>query len=1035
MINRIDNQIDNQIDNRSDNRSDKQLEKIIEELQPFIKETNNVYLPIGAPNDYIKIILKNKMQIFIVNDQDSSISSAVMYVGVGSDDNPSDLDGLAHYLEHMLFMGSDMYPGSTYFQNQVSTHGGYTNAFTTNESTQYYFSVGNNFLNLLKIFSRFFVHPLFDVKWVDKEVNAVDSEHKKNIGSDGWRLMNVAKKFFVDDINNRFSTGSRETLINSDSVNGNPKILRDRLVEFYNTHYSSDNMILYISHKIDNDTLKQITAMFEMVPIKNTVKRENVAKVKYTDNAMEVLKVKTVNEEHSISIGWLLNGSCRYVNGVCVDAYSILTYILNNSSVGGLYDMLKTTDIVLGVSCGTDRAFSNSCFYNIQIKFTPDGISRWKEILYLVDAYIDNLYTFLTSATYTSTSTSTANTNTDIFDDFYNEKKNRDLLFLQIIDKINGLDLCQYYADVYERYKINLSYVPIAFVLRGDKHVIRNHFMTCLQNMRLELAKVLVYSSLIDEKEFTEIDKFYNTRYEHTTLIVSKTERSQAKIFVDNYMFVTPQKNSRQVSSKEKYIRLPQLNPYIKSIQKLSIIDPIVEGDSSYRRINSSHNNLYYLKKGNTYKTYSVYCIMSIELESLINANSDIFMAILMYCLYISKIRETENAQMRNAKLSVKLISNTNGLIIIVSGYNTNLGMNNIFATVMDWYFKKDDNNTTSININTSIYEMMYRDLMSDLQNYQFSDVYTLVSPEFRVSVNKKHSISNEMMIDSLKKLSPENMSSTKVDNKINYDNFRNVVVDLMSKGQIMGVFGGSITVKQVMSITKYLENIIKPSTLLSLSYNLTNKELSANAVKTNINPNNSEKAIGYGVYLGNMREIGDEWKTKRPMCSMLEIFISDKFSASVRTEKQVGYVAICNIINVNEENNPDLHLVFTVQSTRDDAFDIVKDYVENSVLSEVELITDEEFESMKQSTITKLSQKPNNIHEDCDEFFTALTNTYDTKMLFSAIDDSYIKERASRKKIMVKSLNNLKRSDFVSFVQSIYKNGIYATIRIESLI
>lgn len=88
----------------------------------------------------------------------------------------------------------------------------------------------------------------------------------------------------------------------------------------------------------------------------------------------------------------------------------------------------------------------------------------------------------------------------------------------------------------------------------------------------------------------------------------------------------------------------------------------------------------------------------------------------------------------------------------------------------------------------------------------------------------------------------------------------------------------------------------------------------------------------------------------------------------------------------------------------------------------------------MKQSTITKLSQKPNNIREDCDEFFTVLTNTYDTKMLFSTIDDSYVSERATRKTIMVKSLSTLQRSDFISFVQSVYNKGIYATIRIEPL-
>ena len=297
------------------------------------------------------------------------------------------------------------------------------------------------------------------------------------------------------------------------------------------------------------------------------------------------------------------------------------------------------------------------------------------------------------------------------------------------------------------------------------------------------------------------------------------------------------------------------------------------------------------------------------------------------------------------------------------------------------------------------------------------------------------------MMIDSLKKLSLKNMSnvsSTSIKDQnvinINFNNFSEVVTNLMSKGRIIGVFGGSITVKCVISIIKYLESNISPSELLPLQYTLTDNELSSHSIIKSKNPNNNERAIGYGIYLGNMREVGSEWTEKKPMTMMLEMFIGEKFSASVRTEKQVGYVAICNTINVNEDNNPDIHLVFTVQSTRDDAFDIVKDYVENSVLQEVESISDDEFESMKQSTITRLSQKPDNIYEDCNEIFTALTNTYDTQLLFNSDDDSFMTERINRKKMMVNSLHNMKLNDFVEFVKFVYKKGIYATILIEPM-
>jgi len=310
-----------------------QLDNIIEELGPFIKKTNNVYAPIGDPVDYITITLNNKLRIFLIDDQDSNISSALMYVGIGSKDNPPNLEGLAHYLEHMLFMGSDLYPGGTFVQGEISKYGGYTNAFTANDSTQYFFSVGDNFLDLLKIFSRFFVKPLFDTKWVEKEVNAVNSEHNKNIGSDAWRLMNISRTFYDDGINNRFSTGSRDTLLGSILVNNDPEMLRDHLIKFYDDSYSSDNMVLFISHKIDDESINLISKMFEEVPLKcTTVKNETVHLTPHltpTNNEIDIIRVKTVNKDHGLTIGWLLKGSSHYVDGVNIVSYDVLSNILN----------------------------------------------------------------------------------------------------------------------------------------------------------------------------------------------------------------------------------------------------------------------------------------------------------------------------------------------------------------------------------------------------------------------------------------------------------------------------------------------------------------------------------------------------------------------------------------------------------------------------------------------------------------------------------------------------------------------------------
>ena len=84
----------------------------------------------------------------------------VLYL-VGSYSDPEDIPGLAHFLEHMLFMGTEKYPDENEYSKFLSEHGGGSNAYTSDELTNYYFAVSSdNFEGALDRFSRFFVCPL-----------------------------------------------------------------------------------------------------------------------------------------------------------------------------------------------------------------------------------------------------------------------------------------------------------------------------------------------------------------------------------------------------------------------------------------------------------------------------------------------------------------------------------------------------------------------------------------------------------------------------------------------------------------------------------------------------------------------------------------------------------------------------------------------------------------------------------------------------------------------------------------------------------
>ena len=62
-------------------------------------------------------------------------------VNVGSYNDPPERPGLAHFLEHMIFMGSKKYPQEDSYSNHVSAFGGYCNAYTELEWTNYQFQI------------------------------------------------------------------------------------------------------------------------------------------------------------------------------------------------------------------------------------------------------------------------------------------------------------------------------------------------------------------------------------------------------------------------------------------------------------------------------------------------------------------------------------------------------------------------------------------------------------------------------------------------------------------------------------------------------------------------------------------------------------------------------------------------------------------------------------------------------------------------------------------------------------------------------
>ena len=166
------------------------------------------------------VTLPNGLSVLLVSDPDADKAAAALDTHVGSLCDPPATLGLAHFCEHLLFMGTEKYPAENDYSQFLSAHGGHSNAFTAGDHTNYFFEVAaDHLLPALDRFAQFFISPLFLESSTEREMNAVDSENKKNLQEDTWRLYQL-EKFLSSPLHpyHQFATGKYVAFISSASL-------------------------------------------------------------------------------------------------------------------------------------------------------------------------------------------------------------------------------------------------------------------------------------------------------------------------------------------------------------------------------------------------------------------------------------------------------------------------------------------------------------------------------------------------------------------------------------------------------------------------------------------------------------------------------------------------------------------------------------------------------------------------------------------------------------------------------------------------
>jgi insulysin len=319
-----------------------------------------------------KIRLKNGLEAYIISDSQANKSAASLSVEAGSWDDPLAYPGMAHFCEHMLFMGSKKYPDENTFFKKVLDNGGNANAYTAPDRTVYMFSSDHApFNSTLDVFAQFFIAPLMKQESVNRELLAVNQEYSKSIENDPWRQWMIFKETGNQSHPNaKFSTGTKETL----SI-----IPLSTLHDWFKGHYNANKMHLIILTNQDiNEMAKIVGDTFS--PICNsTPSIRPVEPISSPDQKGHIVFIEPIQDLRTLSIAWEMPthlGADKESK-----APNLVAYALGHKGKSSLFESLKEAGLAENLSAQVEPIGKGSSFISLEISLTKRGITQLDSVI------------------------------------------------------------------------------------------------------------------------------------------------------------------------------------------------------------------------------------------------------------------------------------------------------------------------------------------------------------------------------------------------------------------------------------------------------------------------------------------------------------------------------------------------------------------------------------------------------------------------------------------------------------------------------
>jgi zinc protease len=288
--------------------------------------------------------LANGLEVVVIPDRRTPVVTHMVWYKVGAADEPPGKSGIAHFLEHLMFKGTEKNPAGQ-FSKTVATIGGQENAFTANDYTGYYQRVAREHLKTLMEFEADRMTNLVLTDDVTApELNVVLEEQNQRIANNpGARLgEQVEAALYLNHPYGKPVIGWRHEI---------EKLNRDDALAFYRQYYTPNNAVLVVAGDVTPEEVKALAeeTYGKIAPRSQIVPRQRPQEPTQVASRHVTLTDPRV-EQPSLQRSYLVPSSSTAKPGEA-EALEVLSMILGGGTTGRLY-LALVVDRQVALSAG-----------------------------------------------------------------------------------------------------------------------------------------------------------------------------------------------------------------------------------------------------------------------------------------------------------------------------------------------------------------------------------------------------------------------------------------------------------------------------------------------------------------------------------------------------------------------------------------------------------------------------------------------------------------------------------------------------------